>query len=406
MRFTYSVHVRCPCPEGQKCTRLWRKDGKTWDSHHGSAGFACRVPTSAGVRLVKRFGYTSKAEAKAAAEQVGRLLELAADDATRGRIGDLITGTRRGSQLPSVEDVRRRLGLGLDPGQPGVTVGEWLDGWLAGKARTKRASTVRGYESHIRLYIVPAIGQVPLERVNHGHVEQVLAAMPGSAATRHRVLATLRAGLNAAVKQRRIPWNPAAGAELEPERSPEQATWTPDQARQFIAATADDPLGLAFRVALLTGVRRGELLGLHWSDVDLVTGVASIERTLLELGGKLTEGTPKTRTGERRVYLGPKTTALLAAHRETQQLEQQFAGEAWQDDLVFCRADGTPWRRTTCPSGSGRWPRRRACRRSSCTRPGTRPSPRCAPQAWTGTCARRSPGTPMTRCTTGTPTSG
>jgi hypothetical protein len=50
--------------------------------------------------------------------------------------------------LPAVDDIRRRLGLGIDPGQPGQTVAEWMNGWLAGKQRTKRASTVRGYESH------------------------------------------------------------------------------------------------------------------------------------------------------------------------------------------------------------------------------------------------------------------
>lgn len=120
MRFTYSVHVRCACPEGQKCSRIWRKDGKTWDSRHGSAGFACRIPTSGGTKLLKRFGYASKADAKTDAERVGKLLDLAADDATRARIGDLIAGSKRGAELPAVEDVRRRLGLGLDPGQPGA----------------------------------------------------------------------------------------------------------------------------------------------------------------------------------------------------------------------------------------------------------------------------------------------
>ena len=169
--------------------------------------------------------------------------------------------------------------------------------------------------------------------------------MPGSAATRHRVLATVRGALSAAVKARQITWNPCAGIEMEPENPPEEATWTPAQARQFIAATAADPLGLAFRVALLTGVRRGELLGLTWADADLDSGVLTIERTLLELGGKLTDGTPKTGAGERRVYLGPETAALLRAHKETQDLERQFAGEAWTDHgLVFCRADGSPWR--------------------------------------------------------------
>ena len=162
-------------------------------------------------------------QADKAATQVWDLIKLGgADTGTQQRIGDLIfRATARGGQLPSVEDVRRRLGLGLDPAQPGATVAAWLDSWLAGKRRTKRASTVRGYESHIRVHINPVIGDLPLERLNAGHVEAVLAAVPGSAGTRHRVLATLRAALNAAVKQRQITWNPCTGIELEPENPAE-----------------------------------------------------------------------------------------------------------------------------------------------------------------------------------------
>jgi integrase len=171
-----------------------------------------------------------------------------------------------------LEDIRRRLGLGLDPDTPGETAAGWLDGWLDGKRRTKRASTVRGYEMHIRIYIKPVIGELPLERVNAGHIEAVLAGVPGSAGTRHRVLATLRAALNAAVKQRQIGWNPCAGIELEPENPRESERWTPAEAARFIEATASDPLGLAFRVMVLSGCRRGELCGLRWDDADLDQG--------------------------------------------------------------------------------------------------------------------------------------
>lgn len=123
---------------------------------------------------------------------------------------------------------------------------------------------------------------------------------------------------------------------MEPESPPEAATWTPAQARQFIERTAGDPLGLAFRVALLTGIRRGELLGLTWPDADLESGMLAIEYTRLELGGKLAGGGPKTKAGKRRVYLGPETAAPLRAHRETQDLERQFAGGARQDhELIF-----------------------------------------------------------------------
>ena len=129
-----------------------------------------------------------------------------------------------------------------------MTVAVWFDSWLAGKRRTKRASTVRGYESHIRVHINPVIGDLPLERLNVGHLEAALAAVPGSAGTRHRVLATLRAALNAAVKQRQITWNPCTGIEVEPENPAEAQRWTPTEAARFLGYVADDPMGLVFRV--------------------------------------------------------------------------------------------------------------------------------------------------------------
>ena len=187
-----------------------------------------RVPVTGGSKQVKRYGYSSRKAAEQAAQHAGKLLDLAPDDATRARIGDLIAAAKRGAPLPAIEDVRRRLGLGVDPGTPGATVAEWLDAWLAGKQRTRRASTTRMYESHVRVYIRPVIGDLPLERLNTGHIEAVLAAVPGSASTRHRVLATLRAALNAAIKQRKITHNPCGGIELEPEDPPEQRRWTPD----------------------------------------------------------------------------------------------------------------------------------------------------------------------------------
>lgn len=270
MKLAYSVLVMCSCagddgkPLGQRCPQLWRRDG-SWNSRHGSAGWAARVPTSAGVKQVKRFGYGSKAEAKAAAEHASALLALAADDITRRKIGDMIVSAKRGAPLPDTETVRNRLGLNRDPGDTGITVAAWLDTWLAGKRRSKKASTVRGYESHARVHIVPVIGELPLERLNAGHVEAVLAAVPGSAATRHRVYATLSSALNAAVRQRLIRFSPCAGIELEPENPAEAKRWTPEQARRFITFAADDRLGLLYRIMVLRGPRRAELCGLRWA---------------------------------------------------------------------------------------------------------------------------------------------
>jgi hypothetical protein len=149
MTWKSSDHVRCGCkgPDGKQlgrsCPQLWRKDG-SWNTRHGTAGFMGRIDTSAGTKQLKRFGYPSRKAAETAAEHVGKLLDLAVSQTDRERICDMLWAVKRGVPLPTVEDVQRRLGLGLDPSQPGLSVGEWLDTWLATKRRTKRESICRG----------------------------------------------------------------------------------------------------------------------------------------------------------------------------------------------------------------------------------------------------------------------
>jgi len=135
-------------------------------------------------------------------------------------------------------------------------------------------------------WLRPVLADVPLERLNTAHVEEVFSRIArfnaevtaqkaaGRAlieidgdvraqpricgpSTQQRIFATLRAALNAAVKARKITWNPCAGIELEPENAAEAERWTPEQAARFIAATAADPLGLLFRIMILRGARRG-----------------------------------------------------------------------------------------------------------------------------------------------------
>jgi integrase len=359
---------------GQACPRLWRKDG-SWNSRHGSSGFAVRIPTSEGTKLVRRFGYTSGAATDAAARQVIELLELAgADTHTKAAIGDMIAAAKRGAPLPTVADVRRRLALGQDPGSSGMTFGEAWPAWLAGKKRLRRSSRER-LEQIGQHWLLPVLDGVALEKLNGAHcaevftrIERINAAITAqqgggrayvhvegdvrsrprlvSIATMHRVYAALREFCNHEMKRtRRLAHNPVFAVELPPEVTPEAQRWSAEQARTFLHASEGDPLHLLFRIVLLFGPRRGEAAGLRWSGADLDAGYIRVDRTVLLIGSEVTEGTPKTRAGERLIWLDSKTTGLLRRHRAVQDLERQFAGEAWQDNgLIFCRNDGTPYR--------------------------------------------------------------
>ncbi len=164
-------------------------------------------------------------------------------------------------------------------------------------------------------------------------------------ASQHRVFAALRTVLNFEVKvTHRLAFNPVYAVRLEPEETAEAQRWSAAQARRFLEASASDPLGLLFRVMILRGQRRGEMVGARWCDVDWDAGTITIAVTLLQLGGKITAGKPKTRTSARVIFLDAVTVEGLKAHRKAQLAARMKAGPAWQDhDLIFCHADGTPW---------------------------------------------------------------
>ncbi|HUG46904.1 MAG TPA: site-specific integrase [Candidatus Limnocylindria bacterium] len=135
-----------------------------------------------------------------------------------------------------------------------------------------------------------------------------------------------------------------------------------------MAAADATPIGSLVRMAILTGMRRGELLGLRWRDVDLAAGVAHVQQTAQRISGRgWVYRQPKTRLSRRAVALSPATVGMLSGHRKAQLEARLLAGSAWQDlDLVFTSAFGTPlepgtvartWRRVLAAAGVGhvRW---------------------------------------------------
>ena len=118
---------------------------------------------------------------------------------------------------------------------------------------------------------------------------------------------------------------------------------TPEQARAFLEEAKGTRFEALFILALTTGMRQGELLGLRWQDVDLDGSRLHIRQTLCSHGGKLTFGEPKTHRSQRAITLGAATVAGLRSHRIRQAEERLAAGPAWQDyGLVFTTRVGTP----------------------------------------------------------------
>jgi integrase len=120
-------------------------------------------------------------------------------------------------------------------------------------------------------------------------------------------------------------------------------TWTADEVRTFLEHTAEHRLHAAFVVLATTGMRRGECLGLRWSDLDLTAGRLSIVQTVIAVNHQVRIGSPKTARGRRTVELDPGTLAELRQHRQRQLAERLIMGAGFTDHgLVFCRPDGGP----------------------------------------------------------------
>lgn len=138
-----------------------------------------------------------------------------------------------------------------------------------------------------------------------------------------------------------IPWNPALHVELPSADKPSTGVWTPEQLGAFLDYIAEDRLYAFFHLVALLGLRRGEALGLRWSDVDLDAGVLRVAQQLVETANGLLLKPPKTRRGLRAVPLDAETVTVLRRHHLRQLTEKAAWGKAWhQGDLVFARENG------------------------------------------------------------------
>ncbi|MFB9623214.1 site-specific integrase [Nonomuraea helvata] len=283
----HAVYRRCGCANAATGKRLGNRCARLAESAHGSWYFAVQVTDVSGQRQrLRRGGFPTAEAARQAARDLAQSLEAA-------------------------------------PVSGFCTVAQWLRYWLSVVKQRIRPTTYKAYRDHVRLFLIPHLGLVPLRRLSRRHVVRMFTAVarrrtrygkPISAATLERIRATLRAALNEALREDVIRDNLARGLRLPSPRHihpvvwtprrvaawrrtgerPAVAVWTVEQLTAFLAFVRDDRLFALWWLIALRGLRRAEVAGLRWIDLDTDPRELTIARQLVHTDHGLYPCPPKS----------------------------------------------------------------------------------------------------------------
>lgn len=263
------------------------------------------------------------------------------------RVRRAVYGKTRAEVVAKLAELQRIRRTGVDLAAKPRTVEEWLTEWLreVKAADGTRPSTLDRYHQVVRRHLTPGLGTCRLDKLSARDVRQFITARQsklslGSVAKIHAVL---RAALSDAVRFDLIERNVAKAVKVGGATAKERRVPTGDEIRKFLDAAADDRLGELFVLAVTLGLRRGELLGLQWSDVSFTDRRLTVRRTVQRSGGKLRVAEPKTRRSQRRLRLPRRAVEALERQHIRQDKESAIAGSAWQEHgFVFASTIGTP----------------------------------------------------------------
>ncbi|ACX51189.1 integrase family protein [Ammonifex degensii KC4] len=250
----------------------------------------------------------------------------------------------------AIAEVER--GTYIDPEK--VTLAEYLKEWHAARKHKLSLRTWERYGQLIEHWLIPHLGGIPLRKLSPVHLEKFISAMLEAdrldgkgkispTTVRHAAL-VLNKALRDAVKKRLIPYNPMEAVDKPRKARKEPPALKEGELRRLMSAAEGTYLYAPITLAVYTGARLGEILGLRWRDVDFEAGCIFILQALKRnLKGELYFDEPKTPRSRRRIEIGP---ACLAALRKQKKLQAEWklkAGSAWQETGLVCtREDGSP----------------------------------------------------------------
>lgn len=225
------------------------------------------------------------------------------------------------------------------------TVAGYLDYWLASVVPAKtRPRTRELYESTIRLHIVPLLGTRKLARLSVAEVQDAVNTMlraGQSPRTVHLFRTVLSSALSRAMREELVSRNVARLIELPKYERKAIRPWTAEEATRFLEAARRHEWELGYQLLVLYGMRRGEVLGLRWSDIDLTTSTFRVEQQIQRIDGALRAGPIKTSAGRRTLPLLPAIREILARHAALAGVDLSNAA-ALGDQLVLTSRTGHP----------------------------------------------------------------
>lgn len=254
-----------------------------------------------------------------------------------------------------------------------VLVRDYLNYWLQEVVAEKRLTTRRGYESAVRLHLIPILGMIRLERLTGADVRRLIAVLRvkclccANGYDRSRparsqccsagrccgrtpstrqiqfVHAVLRNALSNAVREELITRNVAKLVQIPTPRYTVGTGMPLDDVKRILNGARDTRLYAVYVLAATLGLRRGELLGLRWSDIDFDRSTVQISQTVQRVAGRLVIDATKSHASDAVVPLPKVTRTVLVRHRDIQADERVRAGDLWEEHgLVFATQHGRP----------------------------------------------------------------
>lgn len=243
-----------------------------------------------------------------------------------------VTAMEKGKCLEKLEQLKEKCGVQLTGKvKAEMAFGDWMDFWYQQYAKqTLRPTTQSGYENMIYNHIIPDIGKIPLNKLMQNDLQQFYTRLKNGGRQIRTELygkglsdrmvrgchAMCRKALEKAVADGIIRINPAIGCKLPPKKAKEMQVLTREEMQRFIVQAKADGYFELFILELSTGLRRGEIAGLQWGDLDMLTGELHISRQATTVHGRISLSTPKTKSSIRTIILPPDIVKILAEYKK------------------------------------------------------------------------------------------